>query len=83
MKESDGNIKKIVKRSLWDFKPHGSIDKTESNYKGDCSCGCNFFLKLRGKVGKNWGVCMNSKSHRCGLLTYKHQGCLEFVANKD
>lgn len=44
----------------------------------DCSAGCKFYLLLRGKVGADWGVCVNPKSHRCGLLTFEHQGCVHF-----
>ena len=46
----------------------------------DCSCGCRWYRKLAGPLGWNWGVCANPRSHRCGLLTFEHQGCLHFEA---
>ena len=36
---------------------------------------------LAGKLGCDWGVCGNPESHRCGLLTFEHQGCREFVVD--
>jgi hypothetical protein len=44
----------------------------------DCSFGCGYFIPLRGSLGMNWGVCSNPESHRNGLLTNEHQGCLKF-----
>jgi hypothetical protein len=48
----------------------------------DCSCGCKFFnpiynIKQDGP-DMNFGVCLNPKSQRHGLLTFEHQagfGC--------
>ena len=57
-----------------DFAPFGEIDVEGA----DCSTGCLHFLKLPGQVENDWGVCSNSKSRRAGLLTFEHQGCLQF-----
>ena len=29
-------------------------------------------------LSMDWGVCTNQRSHRCGLLTFEHQGCPAF-----
>ena len=65
---------KIVNKNERDYEPFGNMEKNHM----DCSCGCSFFVKLNGELGNDWGVCLNSKSHRCGLLTFEHQGCTEF-----
>ena len=50
----------------------------------DCSGGCTHFYPLKSRdhegIGADWGVCANHKSHRCGLLTFEHQGCEKFEA---
>ena len=74
----------IVQKSVFDYLPFGHIDKEEADdYASDCSCGCKHFLALKGKLGSDWGVCTNPESHRCGMLTFEHQGCLDFEAKKD
>jgi hypothetical protein len=35
--------------------------------------GCKYFNALEGKLGYDWGVCINEKSHRFGKLTFEHQ----------
>ena len=48
----------------------------------DCSVGCRHFVKLKGPLGADWGVCSNPSAPRFGLLTFEHQagfGC--FVAD--
>ncbi len=78
MEDTHKHLLSITKRSLWDFEPFGTIDRDGDDYKGDCSCGCKFFMPLEGKLGSDWGICSNVESHRCGLLTFEHQGCNEF-----
>lgn len=69
----------IVQRLPDDDEPFGEARLHEDpDYRGDCSCGCIYFLRLEGHEGTDWGVCTNPKSHRVGLLTFEHQGCLEF-----
>lgn len=60
-----------------DYAPYGDVERwaDEGQDYPDCSAGCPFFVPLRGKVGSDWGVCTNPASHRCGLLTFEHQGC--------
>ncbi len=62
-------------RSLQDYRPHGKHERDGS----DCSCGCAFYHRLDGPRGFDWGVCFNPESYRCGLLTFEHQGCPNFV----
>lgn len=77
--------------SLWtlcrklpsDFTPYGERDRDTAEPWQDCSCGCIHFLKLAGELGNDWGVCANPKSRRAGLLTFEHQGCPEFEAEKE
>lgn len=58
-----------------DFEPFGHI-KRETIC--DCSGGCRRFHVHAGRRGLDWGVCANANSPRAGLLTFEHQGCLEF-----
>lgn len=50
----------------------------------DCSCGCKHFVPLHDEKNNgpnfDFGVCINPKSKRCGLLTNEKQagfGCFE------
>ena len=62
-----------------DYFPYGTVMRdSHPNARGDCSTGCKFFIELVGQLGMDWGVCANPESHRCGLLTFEHQGCLKF-----
>jgi len=83
MTKTDANyihsyLLKIVQKSDDDFEPLGNTKRKEFS---DCSCGCSYFLKLEGQLGNDWGVCTNISSHRCGLLTFEHQGCKNFSKN--
>ncbi len=69
----------LTKRLPEDFTPYGWVNRERNNYQGDCSCGCKWYRELDGELGGDWGVCTNPKSHRCGLLTFEHQGCLHFT----
>ncbi len=60
----------------WDYEPYGRKERDGP----DCSGGCKHFEKLEGEAGLDWGVCVNRCSHRCGLLTFEHQGCGYFEA---
>lgn len=61
-----------------DYEPYGKTLRDS----GDCSCGCRFYYLLEDiddqAISMDWGVCTNPKSHRCGKLTFEHQGCMEF-----
>lgn len=57
-----------------DFEPYGERERDGP----DCSCGCKHFLKLPGKLGVDWGVCIQPTGPRAGLLTFEHQGCEQF-----
>jgi len=71
------DLRKIVPHLDTDFEPYGKRSR-EADYGPDCSCGCRYFVPLEGNLGLDWGVCVNPKSPRCGLLTFEHQGCKEF-----
>jgi hypothetical protein len=63
-----------------DYTPYGQEQRwadMDHDYP-DCSCGCIHYHKLEGDAGADWGVCTNPASHRSGLLTFEHQGCLHF-----
>jgi len=68
-------IWKVCKSLPTDCEPWG---KRKGGSK-QCSHGCRFYLPLedRGEngIGGDWGVCINPKSPRAGLLTFEHQGC--------
>jgi hypothetical protein len=61
-----------------DYLPYGSAERLGA----DCSGGCVFYYKLDDRldesISNDWGVCTNPRSHRCGLLTFEHQGCGHF-----
>jgi hypothetical protein len=65
----------IVPRLPQDYPPFGL---SESDGAGDCSRGCRWYARLAGAPSDDWGVCTNAESHRCGLLTFEHQGCARF-----
>ena len=65
----------IVRKLPTDFGPYGQVKRKTIC---DCSCGCRWFHVLAGRPGQDWGVCANAKSPRAGLLTFEHQGCLQF-----
>ena len=74
------HLLKIVIKKEEDYEPFGKIIRWQNekeNYP-DCSMGCKYFNKLSGDIGFDWGVCGNPQSHRCGLLTFEHQGCRKF-----
>lgn len=51
----------------------GEVKRWEHNRNDpDCSWGCKYFKPLQDE-GCDWGVCTNSSSQRCGLLTFEHQ----------
>ena len=64
-----------------DFWPYGKLER-ENYHCSDCSCGCHYFIELRDPFSGDWGICANRKSHRCGLLTFEHQGCEKFTGGK-
>lgn len=43
----------------------------------DCSGGCRHWRPLKGTLGWDWGVCVNLKGPRFGLLTFEHQAGFE------
>ncbi len=61
-----------------DFEPYGRRERNAT----DCSCGCRHFLELPEPLSLDWGVCINPRSPRSGLLTFEHQGC-EFFEYDD
>ncbi len=77
----------VLRDRLWtvnralpsDWEPYGTRPRAGGD---DCSSGCRYFLKLPGGLGLDWGVCINRRSARAGLLTFEHQGCEEFKAGK-
>jgi hypothetical protein len=75
----------ICKKLPEDYEPYGNTVRQ----KGDCSCGCTYYYKLEdlddgpNAVSQDWGVCANPKSHRCGLLTFEHQGCEHMTSKRD
>lgn len=67
-----------------DYTPYGKEKRWADPKKAypDCSGCCLYYEQLYDPVNNHddtdWGVCTNPKSHRCGLLTFEHQGCLQF-----
>lgn len=77
-----GNLHKhlltIVPKRLMDYEPYG-VQERDS---GDCSWGCKWAAWLEDEPA-DWLVCTNPNSHRCGLLTFEHQGCSAFEGESD
>jgi hypothetical protein len=69
----------VCRRLPTDYEPYGKRERNGS----DCSCGCHHFLKLPEQLGLDWGVCVNPRSQRSGLLTFEHQGCEFFEPGTD
>ena len=65
-----------------DFEPYGFRTR-DGDDAWDCSSGCKWFIPLKGKLETDWGVCANALSPRSGLLTFEHQGCLQFEAGEN
>jgi hypothetical protein len=66
----------VAKRMPTDFEPHGQRPSISSGLtQPDCSCNCRFFRRLAGGAGLDWGVCVNPRSPRAGLLTFERFGC--------
>jgi hypothetical protein len=78
MSELHEKLWSLCRKLPSDFAPYGERDRGTAESCADCSCGCRHFLPLEGELGKDWGICANSKSPRAGLLTFEHQGCPEF-----
>ena len=68
-------LARVCRRLSTDFEPYGERLRDAA---ADCSCGCRFYLRLRGEIGQDWGICGNAGSPRAGLVTFEHQGCLQF-----
>lgn len=71
----------IYHRIPTDYHPYGEAEV--GGESRDCSSGCRWYLELAGDLGRDWGVCANPNSYRCGLLTFEHQGCHAFERGKD
>lgn len=67
----------LMPRRPEDYDPWGEVKRWADPHQEypDCSCGCRFARWLEGELAADWCVCTNAESHRCGLLTFEHQGC--------
>lgn len=66
------HLSEIVVDLPEDYEPYGKQERAYS----DCASGCRWYATLARPFDCDWGVCTNPKSHRCGLLTFEHMGCL-------
>jgi hypothetical protein len=71
---------------LWkvcrDQEAYKNGSDTDNHNRPDCSSGCKNFHPLSGDEGMNWGVCVEPRSPRSGLLTFEHMGC-EFFEKEE
>ena len=44
---------------------------------------CQFYIKLTGLFGMDWGVCSNKASHLDGRVMFEHDGCEFFTFAED
>jgi hypothetical protein len=77
--QSDASLKAVLVMLPTDFEPYG---KRERSGHSDCSGNCRWYHVLAGTRGQDWGVCVNPKSPRSGLLTFEHQGCPQYEWDK-
>lgn len=79
MKHTD--LLQIVKKLPQDYDPWGEEVRWADANKPypDCSWGCKYAVPLENGLGADWVICSNPESHRVGLLTFEHQGCLKFM----
>lgn len=57
-----------------DYTTHGGqVDRDDTEYGADCSCGCRWARWLEGDLGGDWCVCARPDGPRFGLLTFEHQ----------
>ncbi len=80
-KEISTKLRAVLKKLPTDYEPYG--ERPDDERGPDCSTGCRYFIPLQGKLGADWGICMNPKSPRAGLLTWEHQGCKEWADEDD
>ncbi len=64
----------VVQLKPQDYEPYGKTKRIDT---WDCSNGCRYFKRLLDSPD-DYGVCVNLASHRCGLLTFEHQGCTKW-----
>ena len=76
---------RVCQKLPGDYTPYGEAERNLDCL--DCSCGCVHYYLLESRdgqpLGLDWGVCVNPKSHRCGLLTFEHQGCSAYEGRPD
>lgn len=79
------HLLQIMKKLPEDYDPWGKEVRWADDNKAypDCSWGCKYAATLEGDLGADWVICTNPNSHRVGLLTFEHQGCLKFEEDKD
>ncbi len=85
----------VTRKLPEDYEPYGKQKRpgdededetgieSPTGYYGDCSSGCKWYVDLVAPFAADWGVCTNPASHRCGLLTFEHQGCLYFEPDRE
>ena len=80
---SKNELVELMRRLPEDYEPWGLVKRWADPHKPypDCSSGCKWARWLEDlkteSLGGDWCVCTNPKSHRCGLLTFEHQGCVQ------
>ena len=83
----DLNLLDLCKVLDTDYVEYGGkiLRYNDSDYQySDCGSGCKYFIPLYNEKHRDadfdYGVCVNKKSRRCGLLTFERQagfGCFE------
>ena len=66
----------------WEQKIHRHRDPTLPTYEDiwitEQCLQCQFYVKLTGLLGLDWGVCSNSISPLDGRVMFEHDGCEYF-----
>lgn len=71
----------VVPQMPQDYPDFGTCPRESEDgatWYADCSAGCRWYITFPAPLGYDWGCCTNPRSHRCGLLTFEHQGCPQF-----
>ena len=74
---ADGDFWEVWRELPADFEPYGErVWDGPPAMRPECA-DCRSFLELQ-PTWPDWGVCLNARSPRAGLLTFCEQGCEGF-----
>ena len=60
----------------------GAADCQDEWYAEQCG-GCAYYIRLRGALESDWGVCSNERSRFDRSVMFEHDGCESFEQAED